>query len=184
MFPLVQAIYWFGIAAWFGTAVAVLISINSIFRTIKEHDPTLPKVLSVNIDGDHATLLAIDLLVSLLKLLNLVAIFGGTLVMVGGVGQLFLAETGGPRRVELILRGMLLLCSVLLVIYGWRFTTPKLARGLKTYIDQADDPEARSKNRDQIIRCYRDAVVATGALACTLGGLILFSANIVPTLIP
>src|SRR3954469_4279890 len=58
MFQLVQSIYWIALSAWLGGGVFVAMAAPVIFRTVREADPTLPKVLSVNMEGQHATLLA------------------------------------------------------------------------------------------------------------------------------
>ena len=42
--------YWVALATWFGSAAFVAVAAPIIFRVIRESDPTLPGVLSVNLD--------------------------------------------------------------------------------------------------------------------------------------
>jgi hypothetical protein len=55
---LVSILYWLSLSTWFGAAVFVAVAAPSIIRTVRENDPLLPTVLSVNLEGQHGTLLA------------------------------------------------------------------------------------------------------------------------------
>ena len=58
LFQLVQIVYWLALATWFGGVLFVAIAAPAVFRTVRENNPVLPHVLSVNLEGQHGTLLA------------------------------------------------------------------------------------------------------------------------------
>src|SRR3954454_21167129 len=58
LYQIVQIVYWLALATWFGGVLFVAISAPVILRTVRENNPILPHVLSVNLEGQHATLLA------------------------------------------------------------------------------------------------------------------------------
>ena len=58
LFQLVQIVYWLSLATWFGGALFVAMAVPAIFRTVGENNPVLPHVLSVNLEGQHGTLLS------------------------------------------------------------------------------------------------------------------------------
>lgn len=165
-------------AGWFGSALFLILAHRTVFAVMRDQDPTLPKVLSVNIDGDHGVLLSIHLFTKLSRLMTALGIVCATMVACGLAGQIAFGERVGPRFIEWIVRTGLFLASVGVVIYDRLAVTPKLSSAIASYIDQADDPEATRENREKVIRNYHEATAVLGALACTLGGLILFSANI------
>lgn len=151
---------------------------------MRDQDPTLPKVLSVNIDGDHGALLSIHLFTKLSRLMTALGIVCATMVAFGLAGQIAFGERVGPRFIEWIVRTGLFLASVGVVVYDRLAVTPKLSSAIASYIDQADDPEATRENREKVIRNYHEATAVLGALTCTLGGIILFSSNIAQVLLP
>src|ERR1700722_15692220 len=57
-FQFVQILYWLALATWFGGALFFAVAPRVIFKTIHENEPILPHVLSVNLQGQHGTLLA------------------------------------------------------------------------------------------------------------------------------
>src|SRR3954466_11015576 len=69
LFTLVQTVYWLALSTWFGGVLFVAVAAQVIFRTVRENDPLLPTVLSVNLEGQHGTLLAGSIVAHLLKLL-------------------------------------------------------------------------------------------------------------------
>ena len=58
MNALVQALFWLTLSTWFGAVLFSAIVPPILLRVIREADPTLPRVLSVNLDKQHSTLLA------------------------------------------------------------------------------------------------------------------------------
>ncbi|HQY88502.1 MAG TPA: hypothetical protein PK402_07575 [Tepidisphaeraceae bacterium] len=177
MFQLLQTIYWIGLSSWFGSAVFLLLIVGTIFAVMRDQDPTLPKVLSVNIDGDHGVLLSIHLFTKLARVMTTFGFACAGAVLIGLAGQFVFGERAGPRFIDLIVRVGLMIASLGVMIYDRFVVTPKLASAIASYIDQADDPEATRENRERVIRAYHEAIAVLGGLACALGGLILFSAN-------
>jgi hypothetical protein len=66
---LVQILYWLALSTWFGGVLFVALSAPVIFRTVREQNPLLPTVLSVNLEGQHGTLLAGSIVGNLLTML-------------------------------------------------------------------------------------------------------------------
>src|ERR1041384_5411319 len=58
LFSLVQIFYWLALAIWFGAVLFMAVAPFIILRTVRESNPTLPEVLSVNLGGEHPTLLS------------------------------------------------------------------------------------------------------------------------------
>lgn len=177
-FDLVQMIYWVLLSAWFGLVLFAAMASPTIFRTVEEADPTLPTVLSVNLDGQHGTLLAMTINAQILsRLLWLQLICAGGLLL-----SIVLHWVMHGRTQEAIvmnaLRSALFLAAVGLLVYGWRSLWPRMAAQRQTYIDNADDPEVALPARDQLMRLYRESEVVQLALATILSALILFSTSI------
>src|SRR4051794_17156087 len=69
MSALIDALYWLCLATWFGAVLFSAIAPPLIIRVIRDADPTLPRVLSVNLDLQHATLLAGTVISELMHML-------------------------------------------------------------------------------------------------------------------
>ena len=52
LFQLVQTVYWLALSIWFGGAMFIGVAWQIIHRTVRESNPVLPHVLSVNLDGN------------------------------------------------------------------------------------------------------------------------------------
>ncbi len=66
-FQVVQLIYWLALSTWFGSVLFVLLSAPVVFRTVRENNPILSHVLSVNMEGQHGTLLAGAIVTDLIR---------------------------------------------------------------------------------------------------------------------
>lgn len=176
-FDIVQMVYWLLLAAWFGLVLFGAMATPVIFRTIEEADPTLPTVLSVNLDGQHGALLSMTIANQVLARLAWVQFVcaGGLLVAIGA--QWALLGGGGQQVVLGALRSALYLAAVGLLVYGWRVLWPRAAQQRRAYVDNADDPEVALPARDQLTKLYREAEVVQLAQATVLSALILFSAG-------
>src|SRR6478736_4360183 len=73
-FQLVMIVYWLALATWFGGVLFVALAAPVVFKTVGEAKPILPGVLSVNLDGQHGTLLAGSIVGDLLKRLSQVEV--------------------------------------------------------------------------------------------------------------
>src|SRR5207253_632524 len=67
LFQVVQIMYWLGLSTWFGGVMFIALAAPVIFRTVRESNPVLPDVLSVNLEGQHSTLLAGSIVANLLS---------------------------------------------------------------------------------------------------------------------
>ena len=151
-----------------------------VFRTVRENDPTLPTVLSVNLDGQHSTLLAGQIVMQFLRLLSRVGLVCGVVLFLSIVAQFVLIPSRGSNFINAVVRTALYLVCVAMTIYDWRVVSPKLVHFRQHYIDNADNPDIANDARDQFDKTQRESVNVLFVLTLALMGLILFSASIVP----
>jgi hypothetical protein len=178
VFDLTMMIYWLLLAAWFGLVLFGAMATPSIFRTVQDADPTLPTVLSVNLDGQHGTLLSMTIVLQMLqRLVNVQLVCAIGLALSLGA-QWALTSGNGQAVVMTAIRSALFLAAVGLLVYGWRMVWPRLASQRKHYIEHADDPEQADAARDQLVRLQRESDIVQVALAAVLSALVLFSATV------
>ena len=168
-----------GLASWFGGAVFIAIAAPLIFRTIREHDPTLPEVLSVNLDAQHSTLLASTIVGKLMQALNRAAFAFAIAVGIGLIGQAIILKPVGPSLVQIVIRASLFAFAAVALVYDWRTLSPRLFAKRAEYIEHADNPDRANAAREQFERLSREAVNVLFLQTLLLLGLILFSANVV-----
>jgi len=183
-FDIVQMIYWLLLSAWFGLVLFGAMASPVVFRTVQDADPTLPTVLSVNLDGQHGTLLAMTINAQILSRLLWIQ-----LVCAGGLLVALAIQWVLNSRLESAifmnaLRSAIYLAAVGLLVYGWRSVWPRMATQRQVYIDNADDPEIALPARDQLTRLYRESEIVQLALATVLSALILFSTSSGKVLVP
>jgi hypothetical protein len=177
-FDIVQMVYWLCLAGWFGLVLFVAMATPVIFRTIQEADPTLPTVLSVNLDGQHGTLLAMTVVANIVAKLVYVQLICAAGVLLAVVGQWVFLDNSGAALVMAVLRSALWLAATGLLLYGWLGVWPRGARQREAYIENADNPELAEKYSAQLIRTQRESDILQLALATLLSAMILFSATI------
>ena len=183
LFPVVQIVYWLSLATWFGGVLFIAVAAPVIFRTIREQRPLLPTVLSVNLENQHADLLAGSVVANLLEILSRVELVCAGGVLVGLVGQWFLAEKGGSALLaQMIIRTVLFIAATVLVIYDWRVVWPRISKYRQEYIEHADEPDVANPAKEQFDRYHRESVNLLMVVLLLLLGLVLFSANIRPTM--
>lgn len=175
LLALLAILHWLCLATWFGSAVFLALAAPMIFRTVRENDPLLPMVLSVNLEGQHGTLLAgsivRNLLVSLTRISYLCA--GGLLVAL--VTEWIIVARESRDWVLPLVRSALYLAAVVLVVYDARYVRPRLEEARQTYIDNADTPEVANPARDLFEQHGRESVTILQLLIFVLLGLVLFS---------
>jgi hypothetical protein len=176
LFPLVQLFYWLALATWFGGVLWIVVAAPVIFRTVSESDPTLPTVLSVNLEGQHSTLLGGSIVANLLSLLVRVELICAGVLGLALVGQW--AMLGGLQLGLSVLRTCLFIGATAMVLYDWRFVTPRILRYRQEYIDHADDPEKANAAREQFDRYHKESVTVLLILMAILSALVLFSSMI------
>src|SRR4051794_24542767 len=156
MFQLVQAIYWIALSAWLGSVVFIAMAAPIIFRTVREADPTLPKVLSVNLEGQHGTLLAGTIVGNLLSTLLWVQLGCAGVVLLALIAQCFFIDVRGAGLVPTVIRFAGYVAAVALVFYLWRVLWPRIQRYRQEYIDHADEPDVANPAKEQFDRYQQE----------------------------
>jgi len=175
LFPVVQIGYWLALAIWFGGVLFVAIAAPIIFETVSDADPILPKVLSVNLEGQHSTLLAGTIVANLLLALRKLELACSAVVLVTMAIQL--ARQWQPWTPAFI-RVALFLAAVVLTIYDWRHVWPRIEKHRQSYIDNADNPDLANPAREQFDKYHNESVTILKIVLGLLLGIIVFSANI------
>lgn len=179
LFQFLQTVYWVGLSTWFGTGLFIAVAAPIIFRVTREHDPTLPMVLSVNLEQQHSTLLASSIVAKIMQTTTRLALVCAIAILVGLLGQWFIARPAGNNLLQAALRTAMFILATIVLVYDWRIVSPRLFAFRQTYIDQADNPEIANHAKDQFDRLARENVNMLFLQTLLLLGLILFSANIV-----
>jgi len=179
-FPLVQTLYWIALATWFGGVLFIAIAAPVIFRTVKHHNPILPTVLSVNLEGQHASLLAGTIVANLIAHLVRIELLCAATLLVALVGQWFVTDTRGDNFLLPLLRSALYLAALGFVLYDWRVIWPKIRLFRDQYIQHADEPDVANPANDEFNRHQHESELFLRIRLALLLALILFSANITP----
>ena len=177
-FHLIQILYWLALATWFGGVMFVAVAAPIIFRTVRESNPVLPAVLSVNLENQHGTLLAGSIVGNLLATLVRVELLCAAVLGVAIVAQWFFIDRSGNNVVPPIVRSALYLAALVLVLYDWRFVWPKVWKFRQEYIDHADEPDVANPAKDQFDRYHAESVRILSIRLAILLAIVLFSGNI------
>lgn len=178
MFQAIQIAYWLALSTWFGGVLFIAIAAPIIFRTIREADPTLPKVLSVNLEGQHATLLAGTIVGQILTVLSRIQMLCAGVMLLAILGQWFYIDRNGLNLIFPILRSAMFLVAVGFLFYDARFVWPKIVKYRDEYIEHADEPDIANPAKEQFDRYHHESVGILRNILFLLLGIILFSGNI------
>ncbi|CAN5364999.1 hypothetical protein BH09PLA1_BH09PLA1_05300 [soil metagenome] len=178
MFQLIQVLYWLALSTWFGGVLFIAVAAPVIFRTINEADPTLPRVLSVNLDKQHSTLLAGSIVANLLNLLVRVQLACAGVLLLTMLVQWRLIDHAGPSLWFAILRSAMYIAAVALAIYNWRVVWPRVKNYRQEYIDHADEPDIANPAKENFDRYQDESVTVLRNILFLLLGIILFSGDI------
>jgi hypothetical protein len=178
MLHFVQIVYWLALSTWFGGVLFIALSAPAIFHTIREANPILPTVLSVNLENQHGTLLANSIVSSLMERLIRVELVCAAALGLALIAQWALLPKSGAQLAPMIIRTSLFVAAVVMVFYNWRVLWPRVKRHRENYVAHADDPEVANAARDEFERCHRETVTVLSILLALLLGIVLFSANI------
>ena len=182
LFHFVQILYWLALSTWFGGVLFIAVAAPIIFRTVRESDPLLPTVLSVNLEGQHGTLLAGSIVANLLGTLIRVELACAAALLVAILGQWLLIPLNNFQALLFaILRSTLFVAAVVVVVYDWRVVWPKVWKYRQEYIDHADEPEVANPAKDQFDRYHKESVTLLTVVLFLLLGIVLFSAAITPS---
>jgi hypothetical protein len=179
-FALVQIIYWISLSTWFGGVLFIAVAAPVIFRTIKDSNPILPSVLSVNLEGQHGSLLAGTIVANLLNQLVRIELLCAGGLLLGLVGQWFVTEVSGSHWLLPLLRSAMFLGAVVIVLYDWRILWPKIDGARTLYVDHADEPEVANPAKEDFDRLHGESVNLLMVRAALLLAIILFSGSITP----
>jgi hypothetical protein len=179
-FALVQIIYWISLSTWFGGVLFIAIAAPIIFRTVKESNPILPTVLSVNLEGQHGSLLAGTIVTNLLNQLVQIELICAGGVLLALVGQWFVTDTTGNHWLLPLLRSAMYLAAVVIVLYDWRILWPRINKHRETYVEHADEPDVANPAKDEFDRLHGESVNLLMLRAALLLAIILFSGSITP----
>jgi hypothetical protein len=179
-FALVQIIYWISLSTWFGGVLFIAVAAPVIFRTVKEANPILPSVLSVNLEGQHGSLLAGSIVANLLKQLVQIELICAGGLLAALVGQWWVTDTSGQHWLLPLVRSAMYLAAVGVVLYDWLSLSPKIAGARDLYVEHADEPEVANPAKDEFDRLHRESVNLLFVRVALLLAMILFSAGIAP----
>ncbi len=180
LYQLIQIIYWISLATAFGGVLFIAIAAPVIFRVVREANPVLPSVLSVNLEGQHGTLLAGTIVSQLLGTLAWVELICGIGLTIAIIAQFFLIDLQGNNMVAMVIRLIMFVIAAGVVIYDRTMVWPRIQRFRQEYLDHADEPEIANPAKDQFDTEHRRSVTLLAIVLFLLLGMILFSANISP----
>src|SRR5215217_1069043 len=180
LFQLVQILYWLALSTWFGGVLFVAMAAPVIFRTVRENNPVLPHVLSVNLEGQHGTLLAGSIVGGLLARLAWVQLACGGALLLAIVAHFFLANLSGANQTAAVIRTALFFAAGAVPLSDGWLLWPQIWRHRQEFIEHADEPEVANPARDQFDGGQRRSVALLMAVLFLLLGVILFSGNITP----
>lgn len=176
VFQLVQTLYWLALATWFGGAMFVTVASRVIFKTVQENKPILPHVLSVNLEGQHGTLLASTIMGNILATFIRIELGCCAILFVTLIAQLFLIDLHDPIVfLPTILRAGLLIAATAAVLYDWRLVWPRALQYRQEFLDHADEPERANPAKDSFDRYQKESVTLLEILLFLLLGMVLFS---------
>ncbi len=177
LLPIVQVVYWLSLSTWFGGVLFIALAAPVIFRVVREQKPMLPMVLSVNLENQHADLLAGSVLASLLNMLGRIQIVCVVGVFLGLIGQWIIAGGQGPMFLPMIIRTSLFMAATLLVAYDRLMIWPRMNRHRETYLEHADEPDVANPAKEEFDRYQREGVLVLMIIVTVLAGMVLFSWN-------
>ena len=176
LLPIVQIVYWLSLSTWFGGVLFIALAAPVIFRVVREQKPMLPTVLSVNLENQHADLLAGSVLASLLNMLGRIQVFCAAGTLLALLGQWFYVRNAEHSVfIQMIVRTGLFVAAALLVAYDRLVIWPRMNRHREQYLDHADEPEVANPAKDEFDRYQRENVLVLMILVSVLGGMVLFS---------
>ena len=182
-FTLVQIIYWTALSVWFGVVLFIAIAPQIILKTVRDNHPILPHVLSANLEGQHGTLLGSLIVGDLASHFVRIELIAAGLLLAAIVGQWVILEPAGTQLIPPLVRGALYIVAVVLLLYKWRITWPRMLSHRQEYIDHADEPEKANPALDELNRYQAESTRVLFMLTGALLLLILMSASIAPKFI-
>src|SRR3954447_19934784 len=182
-FIVVQIAFWIALSTWFGAVLFVVLAPPIIQRTVKESNPLLPTVLSVNLEGQHGTLLAGSIVGDLITPLIRIELVCSALLALALIGQWFVLQPSGMGLMLPILRTLMYVAATVFLIYDWRVVWPRMLKFRQEYLDHADEPEVANPALDQFDKYQGESLTILRNILALLIGIILFSAFVTRSVI-
>jgi hypothetical protein len=182
LYQLVQIVYWLALSTWFGAVMFIALAAPIIFRTVREANPVLPNVLSVNLEGQHATLLAGSVVGSLLSRLAMVQLACAAALVVTGIAQVFVADMTDRNLLVALLRLGLCAAAAGVVAFDRFVMWPRITRSRAEYVEHADEPEVANPAKDRFDAAHRRSMTLMMVTLGLLLLLIMYSANVQPAI--
>jgi hypothetical protein len=168
---LVEMVYWLALSTWFGGVLFIAASAPVIAKAIKNADPLLPTVLSVNLEGQHGTLLTSGIIAELIAMLTRIEFMcAGVLLLC--IGAQWLLD---GYSVPLAVRSAIYVVVAGIVVYDWWLLWPKISKAREEFIAHADDPEIANPARERLQRLDRQRVTLLTLQFAFLLAMVLFS---------
>ena len=180
VFQIVQIAYWIALATWFGVVLFLALAPPIIQKTLRDSKPILPNVLSVNLEGQHASLLGGTIMRNLLELFFRIELVCAAVLLLTMIAQWVIVDIDGLTIVAPLMRSAMFVAATIFLLYDWRVVWPKVWASRETYIEHADDPDVANPALDDFDRHQALSVVILRNMLFLLLGIILFSANIRP----
>jgi hypothetical protein len=175
LFDFVQIVYWLALSTWFGGVLFIALAAPVIFRTIRESDPMLPMVLSVNLEGQHGTLLGGTIVSNLIAMLLRIELGCAVVLAFAIIAQWAMHAQEWPAG---LVRTSLFVAAVVLALYDWRLVWPRIVHYRQEYIEHADEPELANPARKAFNRYQRESLLLLMTIVALLLGVIVFSTSI------
>jgi hypothetical protein len=179
-FQLVQTFYWLALATWFGGVLFVAVAAPIVFRTVREANPILPHVLSVNLENQHASLLAGSIVGNILRVLSGIQLGCAAVVLLMLLSQWLVMDLNPRNVLAGIIRSTLLAGAMVFVLYDRYVVWPKVWRFREEYIEHADEPDVANPAKDQFDRYHRLSVWLMFVTLVLLSLMIVFSTTVTP----
>jgi hypothetical protein len=181
LFQLVQIVYWIALSTWFGGVLFIAVAAQVVLRTVAENKPILPHVLSVNLEGQHGTLLGGTIVAQLIAALSRIELICAAVLLLALGAQWFVIDVGTQwNRDCAIVRSALFVIAKVIVIYDSWVLSPKIWRLREAFIENADDPDKANPALEEFNRYQQQNVNLLFTLTFVLLGIVLFSGAITP----
>ncbi|HEY0008631.1 MAG TPA: hypothetical protein VGB55_07900 [Tepidisphaeraceae bacterium] len=180
MQPLIDALFWLTLASWFGSALVCAVAPPIILKAIHDADPTLPRVLSVNLDHQHSTLLAGTVVGEMLKIFFRVQLVCAAVLLPALAAKWFVTNLQGPAVVLPLMVTALYFAGLAFVLFGLLSVLPKVIAHRDKYIANADDPDIANPELDHFDRHSASMSGVVRNVLFIVLGMIVFSSALAP----
>src|SRR5439155_4505177 len=142
---------------------------------MRDEKPVLPGVLSVNLEGQHGTLLGGSVIGRIMEVLFRLELACAAAILVTLIAQWMILRPTGGYVVTPLLRVVVYLGAVVLMIYHWRVLWPRMWKQRQEDIDHAHEPAVANPAPKHLDRLQGEGAMVGFFLVALLGGRIVFS---------